>query len=89
MTTPEPQGLTFPCVYGVKAMGLASADFAALVESIVRTQVSDIAEGAIASRPSTNGKYVSVTIDVEVTSRAQLEAIYAALRAHERVLMTL
>lgn len=89
MTTPEPQGLTFPCVYGVKAMGLASADFAALVESIVRTHVNKIPDGAVSSRPSAGGTYISVTIDVEVTSRAQLEAIYTALRTHERVLMTL
>lgn len=89
MTAEAPQGLTFPCQYEVKAMGLAQADFDALVVSIVRAHVSGIAEGAISSRPSANGKYVSVTIEVEVTSRTQLEAIYTALRAHERVLMTL
>ena len=89
MTTHEPQGLTFPCLYAVKAMGLAQGDFDALVVSIVRGHISDIAEGAISSRPSANGKYISVTVEVEVASRAQLEAIYTALRAHERVLMTL
>lgn len=89
MTTQEPKGLTFPCLYAVKAMGLAQGDFDALVVSIVRAHVGDIAEGAITSRPSANGKYVSVTVEVEVTSRTQLETIYTALRAHERVLMTL
>lgn len=89
MATQEPQGLTFPCLYAIKAMGLAQDDFISLATSIVRAHVGAVPENAVTSRPSANGKYCSVTIEVHVTHREQLEAIYADLRAHERVLMTL
>jgi putative lipoic acid-binding regulatory protein len=51
--------------------------------------MGELAENAVSTRPSANGKYVSVTVNVYAQSRAQLEAAYRALRADARVLMTL
>ena len=79
----------FPCRFSVKAMGLASDDFDATVVEIVRRHVPDLSEGAVTSRPSSAGKYLSVTVTFEARSRAQLDAIYQALTDHERVLMSL
>ncbi len=81
--------LEFPCQFAVKAMGKTSADFDAVVVEIVRLHVSDIREGAITSRPSKAGKYTSVTVMIEATSREQLDAIYQGLTDHPDVLMAL
>ncbi len=81
--------LEFPCSFPIKAMGLAATDFDALVVAIVRRHVAELSEGAVSSRPSSNGKYVSVTVTVRAESKEQLDAIYRELTAHERVLMAL
>lgn len=77
----------FPCDFRIKVMGLAAPDFDALVVSLVRPQVEDLSEGAVTCKPSANGKYVSVTVTFTARSREQLDAIYRALTAHERILM--
>jgi putative lipoic acid-binding regulatory protein len=51
--------------------------------------VEDIREGAVTSRPSKAGTYTSVTVMIEATSRAQLDAIYQGLTDHPDVLMAL
>ncbi|WP_457669689.1 HP0495 family protein [Thiolapillus sp.] len=85
----EPAGMAFPCHFRIKAMGLDEDDFDALVVQIVRRHCPDISEGAVSLKPSKNGKYVSVTVDIEAQSRAHLDAIYDDLTAHDRVLMRL
>ena len=84
-----PAGFEFPCDYDVKAMGLADPGFDALVVEIVRRHCPDLGEAAVRSRPSRNGRYVSVTVTIRAQSRAQLDAIYDDLTAHEKVLMRL
>lgn len=81
--------LEFPCEFAIKAMGKARDDFDAIVVEIVRRHVSDIREGAVTSRPSRAGTYVSVTVMIEATSREQLDAIYQGLVDHPDVLMAL
>ena len=81
--------LEFPCEYSVKAMGLATSDFDALVFDIVRRQVPGLGEGAVRTRASSGGKYLSVTVTFQATSKPQLDAIYQALTDHDQVLMSL
>ena len=85
----QQSALEFPCSFPVKAMGLAADDFDLLVVEIVSRHVAHLGEGAVSTRPSSNGKYVSVTITVQAESQQQLDAIYRELTAHERVLMAL
>jgi putative lipoic acid-binding regulatory protein len=89
MTADVPAPDTYPAWVPIKAMGLATAEFETLVIGIVRHHMGDLTENAVSTRPSANGKYVSVTVNVYAQSRAQLEAAYRALRADARVLMTL
>lgn len=79
----------FPCDFPIKAMGKNGADFDAIVVEIVRRHVSDIREGAVTTRPSKAGTYLSVTVMIEATSREQLDAIYQSLTDHPEVLMAL
>lgn len=79
----------FPCDFPIKAMGKNGADFDAIVVEIVRRHVSDIREGAVTTRSSKAGTYLSVTVMIEATSREQLDAIYQSLTDHPEVLMAL
>jgi len=77
--------MEFPCDYGIKAMGVTSPEFDAIVVSIVRRHVEDLKEGAITSKQSAGGKFTSVSIDFYVTSREQLDAVHRDLINHELV----
>lgn len=87
--SPHPAALVFPCPFAIKAMGLADDDFEALVVALVRAHAGELADDVVSTRASAGGKYLSVTVTIEASSRAQLDAIYLALSRHERVLMVL
>ncbi len=89
MTTEEPQGFQFPCEYEIKAMGIDDGDFHELVLEVIRRHCDNLREESLRRRPSRNGKYVSISVVIEASSRTQLDAIYADLTAHEKVLMRL
>ncbi len=79
--------MEFPCSFPIKAMGKASDDFDSLIVEIVRKHYSYVTEGAVKTRLSREGKYVSVTVTIEAQSREQLDNIYLELTAHERILV--
>ena len=79
--------MEFPCNFPIKALGIARDDFDSLIVEIVRKHYPDITEGAVKTKPSRQGKYISVTVTIEAQSREQLDNIYLELTAHERVLM--
>ncbi|MES9843010.1 MAG: DUF493 domain-containing protein [Candidatus Sedimenticola sp. PURPLELP] len=81
--------LEFPCRFSVKAMGHASPDFDALVAEIVARHVPNLGEGAVKTRSSNGGKYLSVTVTFEATSKQQLDSIYQDLTDHDKVIMSL
>jgi len=81
--------MQFPCEIAVKAMGKAGSDFEAIVVGIVRRHAPDLGEGSVSSKPSTRGNYLSVTVRVNAVSRAQMDALYEELSAHEAVAMAL
>lgn len=82
--------LEFPCEFSIKAMGLSShPDFEALVMEIVSVHVPGLTPDASRSRASRNGKYLSITITFQATSKAQLDAIYYDLTDHSDVVMSL
>lgn len=81
--------LEFPCQFPIKVMGRQSENFDAIVVEIVRRHAPDIHEGAVTTRPSKAGNYLSVTVVIEAQSREQLDAIYLGLTACPEVLMAL
>ena len=86
-TCEEESLMEFPCSFPIKAMGKAVDDFDVLVVEIVRKHHPGLTEGAVKTRPSREGKYISVTVTINAQSREQLDNIYLDLTAHERVLM--
>ncbi len=81
--------IEFPCSFPIKAVGKSHPELDATVVEIILRHASEIAEGAVHSRPSKGGKYTSVTVTIEATSRAQLDAIYMDLSQHPMIIMSL
>ena len=81
--------LEFPCTFPIKAMGRSEAGFDDLVVEIVRRYAPDLREGAVKTRASRQGNWISVTVTIQATSKRQLDAIYQALTDHEKVVMCL
>lgn len=82
---PEESPLKFPCEFPIKAMGVADEGFEELVVAIVRRHAPSLGEGAVKSRASSGGKYLSVTCTITAESRAQLDAIYRDLTSEQRI----
>jgi putative lipoic acid-binding regulatory protein len=89
MNSEQESPLTFPTEFPIKAMGLASPVFEALVVEIIRRHAPDLGESAVYSRTSKSGKYLSVTVTIQATSRSQLDAIYRDVTACPEVLWAL
>ncbi len=79
----------FPCDWPVKAFGPATEDFELAVVAVVRRHADDLRENAVRCRRSQGGKYQAVTVTIQARDRAQLEALYADLRALPDVVMVL
>jgi putative lipoic acid-binding regulatory protein len=89
VTSKEAPGLEFPCEFQIKAMGLDDGQFHNVVLEIISAHSKHIKHDTLTTRPSRAGKYVSVSIVILAQSRAQLDAIYDDLTAHDKVLMRL
>lgn len=81
--------IKFPCKFPIKAMGLADQELEIIVLEIVQRHAPETTPDALRKRESSNGKYLSITITIEATSRAQLDAIYQDLTDHSSILMSL
>ena len=81
--------LEFPCNFPIKVMGHNAGDFQTLVFDIVSRHDPELDETRLQSRESRHGRFQSITVNVYATSRAQLDAIYEDLSAHERVVMAI
>jgi uncharacterized protein len=81
--------LAFPCAFPIKAVGAAGGDFEALVVEIVTRHAPGLDRSSVRVRGSRGGKWVSVTLTIEATSKAQLDAIYRDLTAQAQVVWAL
>ncbi|MCU7811197.1 MAG: DUF493 domain-containing protein [Candidatus Thiodiazotropha sp. (ex Notomyrtea botanica)] len=89
MSEEEESLLQFPCDFPIKVMGKAEPGFDAMIVELVRKHAPDLHEGAVSSRSSKGGKWVSVTVTLRAESKSQIDAIYLDLTAHEKVVMAL
>lgn len=85
----KPEGLTFPCEYPVKAMGENSNKFLQEMLFIAQKHCPETKESHVRTNQSKTGKYQSVTITVQVSSRAHLEGLYSEIKSHKDVKWTL
>jgi uncharacterized protein len=81
--------IAFPTAFPIKIMGRREGGFARSVLEIVRKHAPDFEPSTLETRPSRQGKYVSLTVTVNATSREQLDALYQELCDHPTVVMVL
>ncbi|MEO8143808.1 MAG: DUF493 domain-containing protein [Betaproteobacteria bacterium] len=81
--------LDFPLAFPIKIMGRREGGFTKAVIEIVLRHAPDFAPGTLESRPSREGKYISLTATVNATSQVQLDALYRELCDHPTVVMVL
>jgi putative lipoic acid-binding regulatory protein len=85
----DPPGLTFPTEYPVKVLGRPSPEWRARVHAIVLRHAPDTDPARVAERLSANGNFLALSYRLNATSRAQVEALVAELKACDGVLMLL
>ncbi len=85
----HPSLLTFPCVFPLKVMGRREDGFAQVISEIVQRHASDFHPRTIEMRPSKNGRYLSLTVTINATSKEQLDGLYTELSKHPMVIMVL
>lgn len=89
MTNENVPTLEYPLEFPLKVIGANEEDFEPFVVEIVRRHVPDLLEENIISRLSGNDRYRSVDFHFIAQSRAQVDALYAELSSHKRVLVIL
>jgi putative lipoic acid-binding regulatory protein len=78
----------FPCAFPLKIMGRADGALADAVLGIVRRHAPDF-DGAVETRASSGGRYLSLSCTIKAVSRAQLDALYRELSGHPAVTVVL
>ena len=81
--------LEYPIPFPLKVIGLDEPDFEDFVIAIVRTHVPELMEENITSKLSSGDKYRSVSFQFMAESRVQMDALYAELSSHKRIIMIL
>ena len=84
----EPE-LNFPCEYPVKVIGKDENQFMDFVIGIISRHVPDLPVESFTARPSSGGKYLSVSVTFIAESRTQIDGLYRELGSHKRVLVAL
>lgn len=81
--------LEFPCDFPLKVMGRKATGFRELVVALVEPHTGPLDDDMVRMRESRDGNFVALTLTLRPQSQAQLDAVYGALSAHEKVLMVL
>jgi putative lipoic acid-binding regulatory protein len=90
--TPDPRRdslIEYPCLFPIKVMGLKVDGFVHALTEVAEQHDPQFDASTIELRPSSSGKYLGVTLQVNATSREQLDNLYRALTAHPMVKVVL
>ena len=81
--------LEFPADFPIKIIGQRHDDFAQVIAELVHQHVPQFDPATLIIKPSSQGRFLSLTVSVRVDSREQLQALYQALADHEMVRIVL
>ena len=81
--------IKYPILFPLKVIGQDEPDFEDFVIEIVKRHIPELLEENIISSQSKEKKYRSVSFRFIAESRSQVDALYAELSSHKRVLMIL
>ncbi|WP_293780850.1 DUF493 family protein [uncultured Oxalicibacterium sp.] len=83
---PKDSLIEYPSDFPIKVVGLMHDEFAQTIVEVVTVHDPEFHAGKVETmRPSSAGKYLSLTITVRATSREQLDNVYRALSGHPMV----
>lgn len=85
----EESVLEFPCRFPIKMMGRDTPEFRALARALVEKHAGAVANSAVQTATSRNGRFVSVTVTITATSQQLLDDIYRDVSSQDDVLMAL
>ena len=77
--------IEYPSDFPIKVVGIMHDEFTDIIVNMVIEHDPTFHAGKVEMRPSTQGKYLSLTVTVRATSREQLDNLYRALSSHEMV----
>ena len=91
MTTPDaPESLIeYPCDFPIKVMCIAQETLVETMSALLAQYDPEFNPAKVTTRASAKGNYLSLTVVVRATSRAQLDNIYLAFSGHPLVKMVL
>ena len=81
--------LKFPCKFPIKVMGRKDSCLGQKILPIIHKYAPDFNDTELKINESAKGKYVSITVTINATSRDQLDNIYREVTALKEVLMVL
>ncbi len=90
--TPDPRRdslIEYPCVFPIKVMGLKVDGFVHALTEVAERFDPAFDASSIELRPSSSGKYLGETLNINATSREQLDDLYRALTSHPMVKVVL
>ena len=86
----EPKSiLEFPCHFPIKVIGRDEPGFRAFVVANLLVHVPELDPEDIHERPSSGGKYLSISTAFTAQSREQVDTLYEALSENKQVLTIL
>ena len=92
MSTQKPSSETlieFPCMFPIKVMGEVHDEFTSTVIRIIKQKNKDFDPSTIEMKGSSEGRYISLTCFVYVTSKPELDDIYRSLSTHPMIKVVL
>ncbi len=75
----------FPCDYPIKVMGKDCGELNVAMCAIIERHAGKLHPNQISSKKSSKGRYISYTVRIVATSRAQLDSINQELQDHPLV----
>ena len=75
--------LEFPCNYPLKVMGITDPTLESEVIRVLQSIIPN--DYHTSTKPSKAGKYTSVSVNLRLENKEQLEAVYSQLNQHPLV----
>jgi putative lipoic acid-binding regulatory protein len=86
---PDQSFITYPSAFPIKVMGAHVPGFVEAMTMLAQQFDPGFDTASIEQRPSKAGNYLSVTLTITATSRAQLDELYRTLSTHPMVKIVL
>ena len=81
--------IEFPCHFPIKVMGEVHDEFTSTVIEIIKQKNKKFDPSTIEMKGSSEGRYISLTCFVYVTSKPELDDIYRSLSSHPMIKVVL